>query len=202
MITNIPPLVMLAVFSGLGMNLILQLGLALKGTVFDSIIDREKHLAGMGVLFTSIILLWLVFFVIRSVVFLGFLEYMLLFPAGYLVYSGLAYLTNRFILKKDPGQEEVFFPHNALSGGALIGASLFITLNIADGLLETIVLSLGFSASAALVYVVVGEIRRRSEIEAVPRWLRGGPLALIAMGLLSLIFCSGAMMLFGVLKAR
>jgi len=200
MITNIPPLVMLAVFSGLSMNLILQLGLALKGTVFDSIIDREKHLAGMGILFTAIILLWIVFLFVRSVIFLGFLEYMLLFPAGYLVYSGLAYLTNRFILKKDTGQEEVFFPHNALSGGALIGAALFITLNVADGLLETIVLSLGFSCSTALVYVVVGEIRRRSEMEAVPRWLRGGPLALIAMGLLSLIFCSGALMLFGVLR--
>jgi hypothetical protein len=37
-------------------------------------------------------------------------------------------------------------------------------------------------------------------MEAVPRWLRGGPLALIAMGLLSLVFSSGALMLFGVLR--
>jgi electron transport complex protein RnfA len=197
--TSITALVMLAVFSGLSMNLILQFGLALKGTAFDPAIDRERLLAGIGVLFTAIVLLWLVFLGIHSVLFLGLLEYMLIFPASTVTFSGLAYLTNRFILKENGRRKGSFFPSNALSGGALTGAALFITQNVASGLLEAIVLSLGFSCSAVLVYVVVGEIRRRSGMEAVPRWLRGGPLALIAMGLLSLIFSSGALMLFGVL---
>ena len=201
--TSITVLVMLAVFSGLSMNLILQFGLALKRVAFESSagagIGRERLLAGMGILFTAIVLLWLIFSFARSLLFLGFLEYMLLFPASSLAFSVLEYLTARFILKEDAGRKEAFFLNNALSGGALIGAALFITLNVAGGLLDAIVLSLGFSCSTALVFVVVGEIRRRSEMEAVPRWLRGGPLALIAMGLLSLIFSSGALMLFGVL---
>jgi electron transport complex protein RnfA len=191
---------MLAVFSGLSMNLILQFGLALKGTAFDSTVGRERLLAGMGIIFTAIVLLWLIFSFARSAIFLGFLEYMLLFPVSSLVFYGLAYLMNRFILKRDAGHEETFFPNNALSGGALIGASLFITLNVACGLLDAVVLSMGFSCSVTLVYVVVGEIRRRSTMEAVPRWLRGGPIALIAMGLLSLVFSSGALMLYGVLR--
>ena len=197
--TSITALVMLAVFSGLSMNLILQFGLALKGMAFDPAIDRERLLAGVGILFAAIVLLWLVFLFAHSVLFLGLLEYMLIFPASSLTFSGLAYLTNRFILKEDDRRKGAFFPNNALSGGALIGAALFITLNVTGGLLDAIVLALGFSCSAVLVYVVVGEIRRRSEMEAVPRWLRGGPLALIAMGLLSLVFSSGALMLFGVL---
>jgi electron transport complex protein RnfA len=193
-------LVMLAVFSGLSMNLILQLGIALKGTAFDATIGRRQLLAGMGILFTAIVLLWLLLVLVRSFLFLGFLEYILLFPVSSLAFSGLAYLTKSFILKNDGAHpNEAFFPNGVLSGGALIGAALFITLNVAAGFWETIVLSLSFTCSTALVYVVVGEIRRRSGMEAVPRWLRGGPLALIAMGLLSLVFSSGALMLFGVL---
>jgi len=199
MITSLTALVMLAVFSGLSMNLILQFGLALKRVAFESAVGRERLLAGMGILFTAIVALWLIFSFARSALFLGFLEYMLLFPASALAFSVLEYLTARFILKGDAGRKEAFFLNNPLSGGALIGAALFITLNVASGLLDAIVLSLGFSCGTALVFVVVGEIRRRSEMEAVPRWLRGGPLALIAMGLLSLIFSSGALMLFGVL---
>ncbi|MCL1930765.1 MAG: hypothetical protein FWF55_03055, partial [Treponema sp.] len=143
--------------------------------------------------FIAVVVLWLIFSFAGSVMFVGFYEYMLIFPSSALAYTILEYLTARFILQGK-------IPYNALSGGALIGVALFITLNIAGGLLDAIVLSLGFSCSTALVFVIVGEIRRRSEMEAVPRWLRGGPLALIAMGLLSLIFSSGALMLYGVLR--
>jgi len=199
MSSSVSSLIILAVFSGLSMNLILQFGLALKRVAFDSTVGKEQLLAGMGILFTSIVLLWLFFSFTRSVMFLGFLEYMLLFPVSSLAFSILEYLMRRFVLKVDAGQKESFFLNNTLSGGALIGAALFITLNVAGGFLDAVVLALGFSSSTALVFVVAGEIRRRSAMEAVPRWLRGGPLALIAMGLLSLVFSSGALMLFGVL---
>jgi Na+-translocating ferredoxin:NAD+ oxidoreductase RnfA subunit len=51
-----------------------------------------------------------------------------------------------------------------------------------------------------VVLIITGEIRRRSVMEAVPPLFRNGPLALIAMGLLSLIFSSAAMMLYKVLE--
>ncbi|MDR0457005.1 MAG: hypothetical protein LBH20_10030 [Treponema sp.] len=202
MISSITWLVMLAVFSGLSMNLILQFGLGLKGIAFDESMSREKLLAGSGIIFATVMFLWLFFLFIRSVLFLGLLEYVVLFPVSSLVFSVLEYLTNRFILKKNMEQERSLLSGDALTGGALVSAALFITLNVAGSFYEAVILSLGFSGSAMLVFVVVIEIRRRAEMEAVPRWLRGGPLALIAMGLLSLVFASGALMLFGVLGVQ
>jgi Na+-translocating ferredoxin:NAD+ oxidoreductase RnfA subunit len=202
MISSITWLVMLAVFSGLSMNLILQFGLGLKGIAFDESIGRERLLAGSGVLFATVIILWLIFSFIRSVLFLGLLEYVILFPVSSLVFSVFECMVNRFILKKNTEQEGAILFGDSLTGSALAGAALFITLNVAGSLYDALVLSLVFSCSTALVIVVVDEIRRRAEMEAVPLRLRGGPLALIAMGLLSLIFASGALMLFRVLGAQ
>jgi Na+-translocating ferredoxin:NAD+ oxidoreductase RnfA subunit len=204
MVTSIAWLVMLAVFAGLSMNLILQFGLALKGIAFDETISREKLLTGSGILFVTIILLWLIFSFFRSVLFLGFLEYVLLFPVSALVFLCLEYVTNRFIIRK-PQAMPLFgnsLSGGSFAGGALAGAALFIMLNVAGSVFDAIALALGFSGSIALVWVIVAEIRRRSGLEAIPHWLRGGPLALIAMGLLSLVCVSGALMLFGVLGVQ
>jgi len=199
MVSSITWLVMLAVFSGLSMNLILQFGLGLKGIAFDKNIGKERLLAGSGVLFVAIMVVWLIFIGIRSVLFLGFMEYVVLFPVSSLFFSVLENLVNCFILKKNAGQGRVILFGDSLTGGTLAGAALFMMLNVAGSFYEALVLSLVFSCSTALVIVVVNEIRRRAEMEAVPRRLQGGPLALIAMGLLSLVFTSGALMLFGVL---
>jgi Na+-translocating ferredoxin:NAD+ oxidoreductase RnfA subunit len=201
MATSLTWLVMLMVFSGLSMNLLLQFGLDLKGVAFDANIRKERLLAGSGVLFATVILLWLVFSFTRSVFLLGLVEYIVLFPASFLVFSGLEYLANRFIMKKNTGRDEPLLSNN-LTGGMLASAALFITLNNADNALEALVLVLGFSCSTALVYVIISEIRRRSEMESVPHGLRGGPLALVAMGLLSLVFASGALMIFKVLEVK
>jgi Na+-translocating ferredoxin:NAD+ oxidoreductase RnfA subunit len=196
--------VLLAVFAGLSMNLILQFGLALKGIAFDDTIGREKLLIGSGILFVTILLLWLIFTFARSVLFLGFLEYVLLFPVSALAVFCLEYVTNRFIVRESPPLP--LFGDSlcggTFSGGALAGAALFIMLNVAGNIVDAIALALGFSGSVALVFVIVAEIRRRSRMETIPHWLRGGPLALIAMGLLSLVGVSGALMLFGVLGVR
>jgi electron transport complex protein RnfA len=199
MVSSITWLVMLAVFSGLSMNLILQFGLGLKGIAFDESIGKERLLAGSGVLFATVVLLWLIFLFFRSVLFLGLFEYVVLFPLSFLLFLVLECFTMRFILKKRTGRSGGILFGDTLTGGTLAGAALFMTLNVTDSLYEALAFSLGFSCSTALVIVVVGEIRRRAEMEAVPRCLRGGPLALIAMGLLSLVFASGALMLFGVL---
>jgi len=202
MVSNLTWLVMLAVFSSLSMNLILQFGLGLKGIAFDESIGKERLLAGSGVLCATVIFLWLIFSFIRSVLFLGLLEYVLLFPVSFLFFSVLECMTNRFILKKNVEQEIAILFGDTLTGGAFAGAALFMTLNVAGSFYEAVIFSLGFSCSAALVIVVVSEIRRRAELEAVPHWLRGGPLAFIALGLLSLVFISGALMLFGVLGVQ
>ena len=204
-------LAMLAVFSGLSMNMILQFGFGLKGIAFDKTIDKEEILAESGIFFVAVMLLWLVFSFIRSVLFLGFMEYVFLFPLSFLGFSVLDYLMRRTIIKrfipqKTAGQNEITFLSGVLEagkplGGATAGAALFFTLNVASGLIEAAILAMGFTFGIALAIVTVGEIRRRAEMETVPQWLRGSPLALVAMGLLALIFSSGALMFFEVLGA-
>ena len=73
-------------------------------------------------------------------------------------------------------------------------------LNVARNFVDATALSLGFALGIALAVAIISEIRRRSAMEAVPVPLRGGPLALIAMGLLSLIFSSTALMFYEILR--
>jgi electron transport complex protein RnfA len=196
---------MLAVFSGLSMNLILQFGLGLKeialtGNTQDTHINIRVILKASGVLFVSVVILWLVFSFFRSFWFLGLFEYVLLFPVSVMFFSFLEYVTKVFIART-PKRGETIPVYEALSGGAPVAAALFVTLNVAGSLLELTVLSLGFSCGMVLAVLIASEIRRRSQMELVPRWLRGGPLVIVALGLLSLVFSSGALMLFQVLGA-
>ena len=197
---------MLSVFSGLSMNLIIQFGLGMKEITRAEIsggaekpgftaANKTGYFIGLGIFFITIILLWLIFSFIRSVLPLGLLEYVLLFPTCFLVFSLLEYLIYCFILLKPVDADSAF------TGSALCGTALFIMLGIAGSLIEAVVLSLGFALGMVLALAIVGEIRRRSEMEAVPRFLRGGPLALIAMGLLSLVFSSAALMFYEFLGA-
>ena len=198
-------LAMLAVLSGLSMNLVLQFGLGLKELIvgekpdFSKNINKKDILAGMGIFFFIIFFLWLFFSFIRSLP-LGMVEYLLLFPAGYLVFLGIEYLSNRFVLLHPV--KDIFIFWNIFRSSALVTAALFVTLSIAGGLAEAIVLSFGFTSGIALALAIAGEIRRRSEMEAVPRFLRGGPLVLVTLGLLSLVFTSAALMFFEVLGAN
>ena len=209
----------LAVFSGLSMNLMLQFGLGLRALVLVENIgqeetssiaaatDKKKFLAGLGILGALILLLWLVFSLVRSLLPLGFFEFILLFPASYLVFSAFEYVAHRVALAKAAKQEKTFvqegaFVDSILADGMLCGAALFVTLNVAGSIVDAVVLSLGFTIGIALAVLIVGEIRRRSEMENVPQFLRGGPLALIAMGLLSLVFSSAAVVFFEALVAK
>jgi len=167
------------------------------------------------------------------VLFLGFLEYLLIFPVSFLFFTVIEYLAGRLVIKTNWKGEIVsrnrfisdyFFigadadqsspkgdasPKGDVSlnggapvNGAMVGAALFITLGLSGGFAQATMLSFCFSAGAALVVLIGGEIRRRSAMEAVPRCLKGGPLVLIAMGLLSLVLTSLALVFYAVLGAN
>jgi electron transport complex protein RnfA len=211
----------LAVFSGLSMNLILQLGIGLQRIAMG---DDSRHCTGTSkevffvwpvIYFISIMILWLFFSVLRSVLFLGFFEYILVFPVSFLFFTGIGRLFR--CLAKRRNEEPVFnncfirrclfidsliadadesSPNSAFSdgdapvNGAMAGAALFIILGLSGGFAQTAALCFGFSAGAALAVLIMVEIRRRSVLEAVPRSLRGVPLVLVTLGLLSLVFTS------------
>ena len=233
----------LAVFSGLSMNLILRFGIGLQRIAFEddgeggAPRDSEKKGSQVffirpGLLFISCLLLWLFFSGLQSVLFLGFFEYILIFPVCSLFFVAIEYLARRLVFKTNRKGEIVSrnqFISDYLfidqlktdadqsppdAGGApagaslnsmfsgMAGAALFILLELAGGFAQAAMLSFGFAAGAALAVMIVGEIRRRSAMEAVPDCLRGGPLVLAAMGLLSLVFTSVATVFYAVLGAN
>jgi len=227
----------LAVFSGLSMNLILRFGIGLQRIVFDeggALRGQGKNaervfLIRPGTLFVSCLLLWLFFSGLQSVLFLGFLEYILIFPVCSLFFVVVEYLARRLVFKTnfrgevvsrnriisdylfiygpvtdaDKASPNGMFPSapvgGAPVGGAPVGAALFVILGLAGSFAQAAVLSFGFAAGSSLAVMITGEIRRRSAVEAVPDCLRGGPLVLAAMGLLSLVFISAATVFYAVL---
>ncbi|MDR2470803.1 MAG: hypothetical protein LBD09_01670 [Treponema sp.] len=184
-------LVSLVVFSGLSLNLLLHFALGLRGAAKRE--DRPLPLFQLGIFFLAVVMLWVVFSLILNPLGLDFLEYPALFPLSVLACRGLERLFRRIFPRAAAGGSGYFRPGTAYEG--LVPAALFITLGMAAAPAEALALSLGFSLGVLISLVLVKEIRLRSALEQVPPVLRGRPLALISMGLLSLIFSSVAAVL-------
>ena len=151
----------------------------------------------LGIILISIVVMWILFSKVISVLISGFFIYVLLFPVSYIAYESFEYLVFRQILKKDPKEEcFVSFP------GGITAAAVFICLNMAINFFEAILLSFGFTAGIFFVCVIIREIRRRAALEAVPKFLRGKPLAIIAMGLLSLVFSAASLMILRMISTK
>ncbi|MCL2229697.1 MAG: hypothetical protein FWC01_01230 [Treponema sp.] len=181
----------LLIYSGFTMNLVLQCGLGIKGVVESKGSMDLSALIKSGIIFASIILLWFFFAHILFSLIQGIFIYIILFPLSAACYSGLEYLIFKFIMKKEIKDESIIsFP------AGVTAASVFICINLANGFLEAVILSFGFTAGIFLVNTIIREIRYRAALEAVPVFLRGKPLILIAMGLLSLVFTTGSLLLF------
>jgi electron transport complex protein RnfA len=194
---NQAPLVILIIISAFSMNLTLQCALGIKGAVESKKPGHFSNFIKLGIIFFSVVLLWAFFFKIVSSIFSGLFAYILLFPASYMVYEALEYLIFHQILKKRPvGECSISFP------GGITAAAVFICLNIANNFTQAVLLSFGFASGICLVMIITGEIRRRAALEAVPVFLRGKPLVLISMGMLSLVFSVGALLIFRMIGAK
>jgi electron transport complex protein RnfA len=178
----------LGIISGLSLNLIIQFGLGIQHIGFGGE-DEEKlyeiPLVQGGLLFLSLPILWFFFTHILVPLSLGFFEYMLLFPLSVLVCIGLETAMNHFFPKVMP-EVKLFTPLSAYNG--LVPVALMMSLNIASSLIDVTVLALGFYGGLLLAILILREIQKRASLEAVPEFLRGMPLMLVSMGLLSLIF--------------
>jgi electron transport complex protein RnfA len=186
-------LISLAVFSGLSLNLIVQLGLGMGKVGVKWSGDERLPLPQMGILFLSVPLLWGFFSYLLSPFFFGFAEYFLLFPLSALVCMGLERLSG-VLFRLPPAQSGLFSPMTSYDG--LVLAALLLTLRLASTFTEALVLSLGFSAGTLLSLLILRGVRRRSLMERVPPLLRGVPLTLLSMGLLALIFSSLGFLFF------
>jgi len=190
---NTVSIVLLMIFSGLGMNLMLQCALGIRGASKIKNPCIKTVLVSMGIVFLSIILLWIVFTKIITSIISGLYIYVLLFPVSSLVYDGIEFIVFRYLYKKDTKNNCLFNFY-----GGITAAALFITLNIANSILDAFSLSFGFSFGVILSFLILGEIQKRAALEAVPVFLRGNSLILISVGLLSLVFSAASILMYRV----
>ena len=196
----------MAVFSGLSLNLLLQFALGTGSVAGDHLhkADEKRKIpvAQFSILFASIIILWLFFKYILPVFWMGFSEFFLFFPLSALVCMGLEFLVERLlpkIINKFGGFKKTFTSITAYDG--LIPASLMISFTVARNFLDILILALFFTLGNMVSMLILNEIHRKSALESVPKYIRGSPLILISMGLLSLISASMAGIFFKILGA-
>jgi Na+-translocating ferredoxin:NAD+ oxidoreductase RnfA subunit len=201
---NSIPVLFLLFYSAFTLNLLLQCGLGIKGAVESNPDKKELHgsldimaLIRSGIIFLAVVLLWIFFSKIIFSLFHGVFIYVLIFPVSFLVYDAIEYLIFRYIIKKDIKSERfINFP------GGITAVAVFLCMILANNFIETIVLSFGISSGIFFVKLIIREIRKRAALEAVPVFLRGKPLVLITMAMLSLVFTSVSLLMFGMLGLR
>jgi Na+-translocating ferredoxin:NAD+ oxidoreductase subunit A len=118
----------------------------------------------------------------------GFSEFFLFFPLSALVCMGLERLIERIlprIFSKFKGMRKSFSAITAYDG--LVPASLIIIFIAAEAFTDVLVIALFFVLGNLTAMLTLNEISRKSSLERVPKFLRGTPLILVSMGLLSLI---------------
>ena len=193
----------MAVFSGLSLNLLLQFAIGTAGIAGVNKKAEEKGkipVIQFIILFISVLLLWIFFSYILPAFWRGFSEYFLFFPLSALVCMGLELIGERLFPKLYSGFRGIKKTFSAITAyEGLIPASLMIAFAVAGNFADTFVLSLFFTLGNTAAMLILNEIRRRSLLEYVPKYLRGSPLILISMGLLSLISASVAGIFFKML---
>ena len=192
-------MIFLFVCAGLSFNLILYFGLGLQSITLSE--EKSSALSlpffQAGVLFASVLILWLILTFLLPFLAFGFIEYFLLFPFSVLVCVGVEYLSVQVIPSLIPDKKH-FSADTGYNG--LVFASLFLTLQLAEDIFSALVLSLSFALGTLLTMFLLHYIHKRSILEAVPANIRGRPLMLITLGLLSLIFSSLTTIFFKILE--
>ena len=190
----------LVFFAALSLNLLLNFALGLKELILRERTPAFVFYYPWIILFVSTLLLWVLF--ARILAFTGgMLNIVFIVPLSVLVSMALEMLLFRAFamvkgfalfgkLKENPG---IFSVGSSFSG--LAAAALYLTLYFALTFTDALFLSLAFSAGSLLAFLIIKEIQKRSFLEAIPYGLRGTPILLISLGLLSLIF-SAASVLF------
>ncbi|MDR2403477.1 MAG: hypothetical protein LBD78_05560 [Spirochaetaceae bacterium] len=188
-------LAILAIFSGLSLNPLLQFGLGIQNFEAEDQRPVRYTLFQWFLLFVTVLLLWLFFIYILSPLSLGFFEYFLVFPLIVAVRQGFEKAAKYLVL---PGQDRPETSGKSVHDGLAI-AAFFLTMRLAGSFAGAVVLSLGFSLGSFAAARILNAIYRRSSIETIPPILRGMPLLFVSMGLLSLISSSVAVILLRVL---
>ncbi|MDR1930599.1 MAG: hypothetical protein LBQ44_08230 [Treponema sp.] len=185
----------LVLFSALALNLLLTFALGLQ-----ELVSREREPAfhtyyPWPLLFAVTLLLWVILERILAPL-AGGMFYLVLYPLAVLGSFGAERLLFRLFPKlgKNPVIFRIGSSYNGLSLAALVLTDI-LALSFADALL----LAFAFSGGGLLAFLIIKEIQKRSFYETLPAGLRGRPMLLLALGLLSLIFSAAAVFFLRVL---
>ncbi len=174
-------LISLALLSGVALNALLQFGLGIRDlTLVPSRQESGSWLQALAMFGTSFSIWCLITWIITPLA-LGFLELFFLFPAVYLANRSMERLSG------------TFRPHPSYLGLNVMAALL--ALNLAVRLVDALIVTFFFALGHVLVTALLVRIYERSAHEAVPSFLRGMPLLLISLGLLSLLAAQAAAIL-------
>ncbi|MDR0389199.1 MAG: hypothetical protein LBH73_03950 [Spirochaetaceae bacterium] len=180
----------LALFAALSLNLVFQFGLGLDSLGRMGNITVKIFGFRALTLFCSVMTVWIVIFYMPLSV--GFMGNVLILPLAVLSYCLYGNVLKRFFLAKEDTEEDY-----TRNGNGLSLAASYLTLTLASSPIGAAALAFGFSLGLFFFSLIIRKIERRSMLEAVPPSLRGSPLSLISIGLLSLIFSSAAALLLG-----
>jgi electron transport complex protein RnfA len=192
----------LGVFAALACNLVLGFGLGIRALALREEGCRKDRFSYLiyflegGLIFLSVLILWPVFTYILGPLGLGFFRLILIFPLSAPFCAALDALFKRF-LPPEWGWSPIFGTVSACEG--LVPVALLLTLYTATSFPEAAVLAGCFVLGILFPALVLEEIRRRAVFEAIPRYLRGSPLALITLGIVSLVSASVAALFFNAL---
>jgi electron transport complex protein RnfA len=179
------------IFTGFSANLIIQFALGVSNIIGTEQYEWKQALYQGFTLFFSTAITWLAFSFLIIPLGIGFLETLLLLPLSIffasIIEKGILFLSSKWIR---PVHTSVFSAYN----GLVFGAAFFV-LRSAESFSQVLIMAAGFSLGYILSMAIILEIYKRSSIEAVPAALRGAPLLLISLGLLSLV-CSAAAVFF------
>lgn len=184
----------LVFFAALSMNLFLNFALGAR-----EILKRKEipvlHLSYPWIiLFVTSLLLWVLF--ARILRFSGgIFDLLLLLPLSAAASSALEkfffYFASQY--KNLGANPELFTAGSAYS--ELTAVSALLTLRFALSFADAALLSLTFSVGGVAAFLIIKEIQKRSSIETIPYGLRGTPVLLVSMGILSLVFSAVSVLL-------
>jgi electron transport complex protein RnfA len=187
----------LAVFSGLSLNLLINLGIGIQD------FKQEPYRLFRFIFFqwfslvVSVMVLWSFFTYIFTPLSLGFFEYFLFFPFAATLGSFWNFLFAR-LFPREKSEERVFSMSSAHNG--MVTGALLITIRLAGSFSGALALVLGFSLGFLAAIFILRAILDRSLEETVPPPLCGTPLLLISTGLISLIFSSLSVIILRLLR--
>ena len=165
-------------------NSFLNLGFGIRVLVSTTKSPRSRSLAPAVAIGLAGIFVWPIFNIVLAPLALGYLEQILLVPISVLISTAADRLLR-------PSSADGVLPHvDSAASSAYDGltyAASFLILRLSSGFLDAVLFALGAVAGYLFCELTLRAIRERSDIEPVPRCLRGAPLMLIAAALMAAI---------------